>query len=163
MGETVCFRCRKRLDDNDELRSLTGTCRQCFGVLLSEGGERLSSFLESLPGPAALVARDHTVLESNNRFQTLAVDHEVAGLRVGDLLDCMYTSTLGKCGETVACLLCHLKRSVEQTWLTGEGLRGVPISYPHRIQSRKSLTVTTEKVGDSVLIMIETAADSVQP
>ncbi len=155
MGETICFRCRKRLDDH-ELRSLTGTCRQCFGVLVSEGGEKLSSCLESLPAPAALLARDHTVLASNRRFEALAFDHEVVGLRVGEILDCMYTSTLGRCGDTVACLLCHLKRSVEQTWLTGEGLRGVPISYPHKADERKSFTVITEKVGDAVLLMIAT-------
>jgi len=155
MAETVCIRCRHTLDQKNALSGLTGTCGQCFGVILSERNGELASYLESVAVPAALLAPDHTVLASNRRFQSMTADHGAVGLRIGEALDCMYTSTLGKCGETVACLLCHLKRSVEQTWQTGQGLRGVPMSYPHKADSRKTVTVMTEKVGDAVLLMIQ--------
>jgi hypothetical protein len=156
MGGTMCFRCRQSLDAHDELRSVTRTCGQCFGILLSGRDERLAHFLESLAVPAVLLAPDQTVLASNSRFQDMAHAHEITGVRVGEALGCMYTSTLGMCGETVACLLCRLKRSVEQTWATGEGLRGVPMSYPHSQDARRAFTVMTEKVGDAVLLMIGT-------
>ena len=155
MGETVCIRCRHTLDEKDALSSLTRTCGRCFGIILSERNGELASYLESVAVPAALLAPDHTVLASNGRFRSITADHGTVGLRIGEALDCMYTSTLGKCGETVACLLCHLKRSVEQTWKTGRGLRGVPMSYPHRADSRKTVTVMTEKLGDAVLLMIQ--------
>ncbi|HVP19651.1 MAG TPA: hypothetical protein VMU36_11685 [Spirochaetia bacterium] len=154
MGETMCTRCRHALDEKDVLSSMTRTCGQCFGILLSERDEKLTSYLDSFAAPAALLAPDHTVLASNHRFQSMAFDHDVVGLRVGEALDCMYTSTLGRCGETIACLLCHLKRSVAQTLLTGHGLQGVSMSYPHKMDSRKTVTVMTEKVGDAVLLMI---------
>lgn len=155
MGETVCIRCRHNLNEKDALSSLTGTCGQCFGIILAGGNGELATYLESVAAPAALLAADHTVLASNRRFQSMTADHAAVGLRVGEALDCMYTFTLGKCGETVACLLCHLKRSVEQTLLTGRGLRGVPMSYPHKADSRKMVTVMTEKIGDAVLLMIQ--------
>jgi hypothetical protein len=123
--------------------------------VLSSGDEGLSAYLESLGVPAALLDREQKVLCSNNRFRALTINRIDLGLRVGEALDCMYTGTLGRCGETVACLLCRLKRSVDHTWHTGEGLRGVQISYPHKAESRRAFTITTEKVGVAVLLMVE--------
>ena len=155
MAVTVCIRCRHTLDQKDALSGLTGTCGECFGIILSRGNGELASYLESVAVPAALLAPDHTVLASNRRFQSMTADRGTVELRIGEALDCLYTSTLGNCGETVACLLCHLKRSVEQTWQTGQGLRGVPVSYPHKADSRKTVTVSTEKVGEAVLLTIQ--------
>jgi hypothetical protein len=79
-----------------------------------------------------------------------------AGLRVGEVLGCMYAQTLGRCGDTVACMLCKLKNTVEHTLLTGEGLRGVQMSYPHKEQARKTFTIKTEKFGQAVLVILAT-------
>ena len=154
MGRAVCFRCKRSLEPGDELRILTGACAQCFNALLSAGGEQLSSYLESLATPAALLANDQTVLESNSSFQKMTLAHDIVGSKVGEILDCMYAPLLGRCGETIACMLCSLKRSVEHTWLTGEGLREVQLSLPHKAESRKTFRIITEKVNGAVLVLM---------
>ena len=88
----------------------------------------------------------------------MAPHREIAGHRLGEVLECMYAPILGRCGETVACLVCRLKRSVETTWVTGEGLRGVPFSFPHKEEGRKTFRITTEIVSGAVLLLMGTAA-----
>ena len=158
MGRTVCFHCKRSLNQEDDLRLLTRACEQCFVTLLSSDNEKVSAYLESLEVPAALLAQDHTVIRSNSRFQEMASRHDVAGLKLGDVLECMYSPLLGRCEETVACLLCSFRRSVEHTWLTGEGLRQVPLSLPHKVETRKTYAITTERVGDAVLLLVGTTA-----
>jgi len=163
MGRTKCIRCRRDIEQKDGLGALTGACESCLGSLLSAGGNAVSEYLESLPYPAALVAHDHTVLFFNRRFQGLTFHDEVGGLRIGEVLDCMYTASLGRCGETVACLLCRLRGAVEHTWTTGEGLRAVTMSYPHKAETRRAFTITTEKLGAAVLLLVENPSEPTLP
>lgn len=158
MGQTLCIRCMRGLEKEDELHLLTRTCEKCFNAVLSSRIETVSDYLESLRIPAALIAQDQTVLSSNGRFQKMAPHREIVGHRLGEVLECMYAPILGRCGETVACLVCRLKRSVETTWVTGEGLRGVPFSFPHKEEGRKTLSITTEIVGGAVLLLMGTAS-----
>ena len=148
----------RSLDEKDHLRFLTRTCEPCFNVLLSSRDQSLAEYLESLKLPAALLAQDHSVLFANRLFQGFKVGSDVLGLRVGDVLGCMYAPLLGRCGETVTCILCALRRSIEETQRTGQGLRGVSISYPHREDQRRAYSITTQKAGDAVLLMLEPPA-----
>ena len=157
MGQTLCFRCLRNLEEEDELHVLTKTCEKCFNAVLSSPLEVVSDYLESLRIPAALIALDQTVLSSNGRFRRIAPNREIAGHKLGEVLECMYAPILGRCGETVACLVCRLKRSVETTWVTGEGLRGVPFSFPHKEEGRKAFSITTEIVSGAVLLLMGTA------
>ncbi len=156
MGQTICFGCRRILEQEDELHVLAKACDTCFTTVLSSRDETLSAYLESLEVPAALVSHDQTILQSNSLFKGIASDRVVVGVRLGEALDCMYAPLLGSCGETVPCLLCKLKRSVEHTWHTGEGLRDVPFSFPHKAQSRRTFNISTEKVGTAVLLLMRT-------
>ena len=154
MSQIFCYGCRLSLDHSDHLRRVTQACESCFSTLLSSDNGSLPAYLESLPYPAALVTPAHTVLVANRQFQSLQQDKAVVGQQVGDVLECMYAPLLGRCGQTVACILCSLRRAVELTWTTGEGLRGVSMSYPHKVETRKSVNVTTEKVGQAVLVIL---------
>jgi hypothetical protein len=148
----------RSLDEKDHLRFLTRTCEPCFNLLVSSRNQELSDYLESLAVPAALLAPNHLVLSANRPFQDMKVGAEVLGLRVGQVLGCMYSPLLGRCGETVTCILCALKRSIEETRLTGQELRGVPIAYPHREDVRRTFSITTQKAGDAVLLILEPPA-----
>ena len=152
------FQLQAQPGTENELNNLTKACDKCFTTVLSSRDEKLSAYLESLEIPAALVSQDQTVLESNSPFQSMASNRVVVGFRLGEVLDCMYAPMLGFCGETVPCLLCKLKRSLEHTWLTGEGLRDVPFSFPHKVEARKTFSISTEKVGDAVLLLMKTTA-----
>jgi len=145
----------RSLDSNDHLRFLTRACEPCFNILVSSRNESLDAYLESLLVPAALLAEDHSVLAANRLFRRLQTDGAVVGKTVGQILGCMYSPLLGACGQTVACILCSLRRSVEETMTTGRGFRAVPVSYPHQTDMRRRLSLTTERTGDAVLVMLE--------
>ena len=116
-------------------------------------GEKLVEYLEYVTVPAAILSPDLTVTLANTLFRE-ALGHDTIGRRSGEALSCMYTAMLGRCGETVACLLCSLKRSVERTFASGEGLRDVAVSFPHKEEMRKTITIATEKLGSSVLVLM---------
>jgi hypothetical protein len=145
--QNVCFNCRQDLDD--EFRALAGACESCFPSLGSLPAEKLAEYLEYV----TILSPDLTVTLANTLFRE-ALGHDAIGRRSGEALSCMYTAMLGRCGETVACILCSLKRSVEQTIASGEGLRDVAVSFPHKEEMRKTLTITTEKMGSSVLVLM---------
>jgi hypothetical protein len=151
-AQAVCFTCRQDLDD-DGFRTLAGACESCFPSLGSLPEEKLAAYLEHVTVPAAILSPDLTVTLANSLFRE-ALGHDAIGRRSGEALSCMYTAMLGRCGETVACMLCSLKRSVERTIASGEGLRDVAVSYPHKEEMRKTLTITTEKLGSSVLVLM---------
>jgi hypothetical protein len=142
------------LEEEDELRILTRACEPCFSALLSSRDGKLAAYLESFENPAALLSKDQTVISSNSHFRSLASNRKVVGLRLGEILDCMYAPLLGLCGDTVPCLLCKVKRSIEHTWQTGTGLREVPFSFPHKVEARKTFIITTEKAGGAVLLLM---------
>jgi hypothetical protein len=153
VSRKVCFNCQQDLEEGDEFRALAGACQTCFESLGSMPEDRRVEYLEHLAVPAAILSPDLTVLLANGLFRD-TLGHDSIGLRSGDALSCMYTAVLGRCGETVACMLCSLKRSVERTLASGEGLRDVPLSFPHRDEVRKTLTITTERMGSSVLLLM---------
>ena len=113
-------------------------------------------FLRSLNRPAALVARDHTVLFSNIRLRKMLKksNHDVVGLRIGEVLDCKYAASPSRCGETEGCLRCGLRRLIELTRITGERLDKIPISFQHRSGASKTFKITTEKAGNAVLLIL---------
>ena len=115
----------------------------------------------SLDRPAALIARDHTVLFSNIRLRG-KFSYDVVGLRMGRLLDCKHVASLGGCRETVACLHCKLKRLIELTSITGEKLSEISISVQHKSGATHIFKITTEQAGEAVLLTIAGFPENVQ-
>ena len=64
-GSEVLLALHAQFERGDEFGFLTRTCSSCFNTVLSSRDERVLASLESLRIPAALVARDQTVLISN--------------------------------------------------------------------------------------------------
>ena len=154
MDQTNCFGCGRGLEQTDRFQRLSQLCEPCLNSLVFASGISPSVYLESRSHPSALLARDHTVLFANSLFRALRLDQKVVGLRVGEVIGCLYAPTLGRCRETEVCILCSLRRAVDQTWRTGEGLRGIPMNYPHKTVGRKAVEITTEKIGDAVLVIM---------
>jgi len=111
--------------------------------------------VNSLDRPAALIARDHTVLFSNRRFRRMLgkSNHDVVGLKLGSVLECKY-SALDRCRETVVCPYCKLRRLIELTRSTDEKLSEIAISFAHKSGAIKRLEITTEKAGQAVLLIL---------
>jgi hypothetical protein len=81
-------------------------------------------------------------------------NHDVVGLRIGEVLDCKYAASPSRCGETEGCLQCELRRLIELTRIAGERLTGIPISFQNKSGARKTFKITTEKVREAVLLII---------
>ncbi len=106
--------------------------------------------------PAAFVTRDHTILFSNIRLlKALSkFNHDVIGRRIGDVLGCKNAASLGQCGDTVGCIRCGIRKSIELTRTTGERVSGIPTDFQHKSGARGKLRITTDKVREAVLLII---------
>jgi len=153
---TTCKRCGMRVGAGHGLH-LVGLCAACLDTLIQGGGDGLSKFLDSVDHPAALVARDHTVLHSNSSLGKLLekFDHDIVGLRIGEALECLYAKHERRCGEGEVCLHCGLRRLVELARISGEKIAQFPMTLRHRSGETQSFTFATEKAGEAVLLMIE--------
>ena len=163
MGQTICFSCRRSLEQEDQLHSIAKACDKCLNTVISFGDEKLSAYLEALDAPAALLSHDHTVVAFNHLFQTMASSHDILGRRVGEVLGCSFSPLLGRCEETVACRLCWLKRSIAHTSLTGEELHEMPLRFPNKVEIRKAFAITTTKIGGAVLLLMRRSIPNPRP
>jgi hypothetical protein len=130
-------------------------CEKCLNALLSSGREDISDFLDALDKPAAL-GRDQTVLFSNIRMSRMLskFDHDIAGLSIGEALECRFAASERRCGESAICMHCGLRRLVELARISGEKIAEFPMIIPHRSGESQTYTFTTEKAGEAVLLTI---------
>ena len=135
---------------------LLKVCESCLQALLDSATEDISDFLDSLDQPAAIVARDHTVLHSNNHMSKMLerFDHDIVGLRIGEALECRYSASDRRCGENEVCLHCGLRRLVELARISGERITEFPLTIRHRSGESQTFKFATEKVGEAVLLVI---------
>ena len=78
----------------------------------------------------------------------------------GDVFECVNASLPGGCGMTELCSACTVRNTVTHTYLTGESQIGVPATLRVRkegVTEEIFFDLTTEKVGDRVLVQVEQA------
>ncbi len=161
MGEGICSRCGQGLSATHDI-FLAALRETCFTFLLSTRTEELAECLDSLEGPAAIIARDHTLLLSNDLLgRDSGTDAEKP--RIGEVLDCVNAALLGRCGETMACFLCGIRKSIEHTLKTGERLFRYQTSVQKRSGANQIFMITTEKAGGTVLLIIEVPSEMTRP
>ncbi len=144
---------------------MSHTCPLCGAALGADAGSgtfcpvcsrtahQLSHFLETLDSPAALIARDHTILLANNLLRRmLQADRDSRGLRIGEAIGCKYAEPNDACGEAHACYHCALKRLIELSRITGERLSGLPLSVRQKSGADHSFRLSTEKTGEAILL-----------
>ncbi len=155
MGETACVRCGNtvalRLGD-----VLAGICDDCMDSLLASGSVELNELLESCDQPAALVGRDMTIVAFNTRFEKVfqRLDRGLEGMKIGDAVDCAAPTSEQPCGQTHFCLQCGIKRLVDITRISGEGISRVPMSFRHRSGMDQTYVFSTDKRGTVTLVSI---------
>jgi len=153
MDETKCARCGSTMDQAQDV--LPGVCDPCFEKLISSPSEELSGLLEHHHSPAALIDSDMTVVAVNGGFeQIFRGDHELRGMKVGSVLDCIRPTAETPCGETYSCPHCGIRRLVDATRASGERIRRVAMSFRHKSGLDRTYVFTTHKRGDTVLLSI---------
>jgi hypothetical protein len=161
----VCAWCKKELgsvdsQEHSEDAITHGICRNCRGNIFFQMGVELGIFLDSLEPPIVVVDQEGTVVTGNDKIRKLLKKElpEIEGYRGGDVFECAYARLPEGCGNTVHCSGCTIRRTVMETHETGKSLLRVPATlkrYAPRDQIDIKLLISTEKVGDVVLLRID--------
>ncbi|MHA1583851.1 MAG: hypothetical protein ACTSVU_08165 [Promethearchaeota archaeon] len=120
----------------------------------------LQEFINSLD-PVVIVVDSDVRIQTANQTALTHLQKPLSQIKDqlgGDIIECAYAVLPGGCGKTEKCSACGIRCSVNQTYSTGEPLNDVKffqyIEGPEGIQ-RVTLTLSTKKVGNSVVLRID--------
>jgi hypothetical protein len=155
----VCAWCSRTLGgDPGEAVVTHGICESCGKKLLNGGGRTLREFLESLDTPVVVVDREAVVVGVNSLARRV-LGKDLEGDRKvlsGELIECTYASLPGGCGNTPHCPGCIVRSAIVDTQATGRGVEHVATEQK-TIRGEIRLVISTEKLGDVVLLRIDRA------
>jgi hypothetical protein len=164
----VCAWCGEGMDapasPPNPLEPIThGICLPCSEKLLGESGETpIQVFLDSLDIPTFLAGGDMRVKRANSDILGL-VGKEKAQVEDhlgGEVFECVNSFEPGGCGKTEKCSACTVRNTVTHTFDTGESQVQIPAILKVRQEGgpvEMKFHLTTEKVGDRVLVQVEPA------
>ena len=162
-----CAWCKKDMGEvsgeADGQRVIThGICEECAFHLIAQGGMPLQEFLDGLPEPVMAVDSDVNVQMANKEISRLL--HKDLSLNVGakggEVFECKYARFPEGCGGTIHCSGCAIRRTITETFLSGQSQEKVPAclrqipSDPGEEQAVRFL-ISTEKVNGVVLLRID--------
>ncbi|MCC6446552.1 MAG: PAS domain-containing protein [Armatimonadetes bacterium] len=129
--------------------------RQLFGI-----GGGFHHFLDSLPLPVFVLDGSTRIRSANRRACELVGKSlaEMEGIPCGDALVCGNARLPGGCDNAPDCSGCLIRRSILNTFETGQTLHRVPAPIrkcastdPHP----QTLLISTEKIGHAVLFRLD--------
>lgn len=142
-----------------------GICEPCFLHVLEQEGLKLQHSLDGLGVPVLLMEGDVNV-RTGNRFASRALGktrRDLEGHKSGNVIECIHAKTPEGCGKTAHCRSCVIRKTVKETFATGKSFVQVP-AHPHVDTpagvKHVCLRISTEKVGDHVLLRIDDIGDS---
>jgi PAS domain-containing protein len=137
-----------------------GICHDCLQREFNRMGMPLQALLEHFAQPIAVVNVDGRVLHINGAAEKLLgkPSPQAAQHLGGEVFDCIYSVLPGGCGKTIHCSGCTIRQSVERTHATGEPQRRIPATLRRTNDGEPevaSLLITTEKLGELVLLRVD--------
>jgi hypothetical protein len=158
----ICAWCNKVINSHDNGQDGTithGICPDCTIKMRETPGEPLMQFLDKLGVPVVLVATDVVVVTANEQARHMLNKNlgEIEGFISGEVFECANATLPGGCGRTIHCSGCTIRGTVTDTFLTGRNYTHTPAFINHRREGLIDLFISTEKVGDVVLLKIEKA------
>jgi len=137
-----------------------GVCPECAHHLFAQMGMPLQEYLDGLMAPVAVVGGDGCVLTANARAQAMLEKEltDIIGRAGGDVFECAYAQMPEGCGHTVHCSGCAIRRTVMATHESGRSRIHAPATLYAGTQADITpvdLLISTEKVGDVVLLRID--------
>lgn len=154
-GKEVDLRGRVRPPSDLANNRLCGSCKEYVSRHI---GMPLQEYIDSLSLPVLVLDNDVRVKAVN----TAAC--KTLGKRPSDMLEqmggrvfeCANSTLPGGCGRTVHCSGCAIRRTVTNTWETGEAQARVPATLTSSNQSEAvSMTLTTIKAGELVMLRLD--------
>lgn len=161
-----CAWCKKIMDDAAadamESREIThGICDECLTNWDFQQGVNVYRFLDSLNTPLFVRGEDDNVQFVNRAAATLlGLDRsELTPKKPGLVFECQYARLPEGCGNTIHCSGCAMRLAIKQTATTGQGVVRQPAKL--KLEDREAgLLITTEKVGDLILMRIDEMTDN---
>jgi hypothetical protein len=135
-----------------------GICEDCSRTLLEGDGRTLREFLDSLEEPVIVVDAERVVVGVNEPARSRLGRRvgENQRLLAGELIECRFAGLPGGCGNTPQCPGCSIRSAIAETHRTGHGVERVATAQK-TIRGEIRLVVSTEKMGDLVLMRIDEA------
>jgi len=151
MGKAICVRCKRPFGRRTGLHQAK-ICQNCLNAL---SYRELSPFLESLNLPAAFVRKDCTIIAFNTSLGRIMgrYAHDVAGVRIGDAVECAYYEEHELCGKGAICHHCGIKRMLDLTRISGEGFSEVQIAVRQKSGKEHQHRFTFAKAGEKILVI----------
>ena len=161
MMKKVCAWCEKDLGQTIMPQDgiTHGICPKCalsiFGQ--QETSRKLQSFLDSITAPVVAIDGLCRVTAVNKSLRQLVgkADMTVANCTPGEVVECSYAFLPEGCGQAIHCSGCVIRRAIVETLETGQLHARVP-ALLHRDDKDVGMHITTELVGDVVLLRIDT-------
>jgi hypothetical protein len=161
---SICAWCKAPLrEGTDDLGPVShGICKPCL-VAFEYRPLPLADFLDSLPAPVMAVNPDGRVVGSNDRLLGMVGKGRSAAFdRLGgEVISCIYSELPDGCGNTVHCLGCSIRNTVNETRETGRSKTRVPafayVRTPDGGMVKLQLLISAECAGDLVLLRVDEA------
>ena len=162
--KSVCAWCKADIgeikEDSETVGITHGICDKCIKILLSENSKSMHEFLDSLRVPI-IVIESGVKVRMGNKYAKELLGKELSEIEdhaPGDIIECVHSHSPGGCGSDVHCKSCVIRNIVSETFATGKSFSNVP-AYPDieilsKVKSM-SFKISTEKVGDFVLLRID--------
>ena len=164
----ICAWCKAPLDGSAPppaaANCLQQLCPQCATQLQAEDKQTASEFLDRFDFPILLMTagEPRTHIANKKACSFLGKDAEqIEGKLGGDMLECVYARRAGGCGRHIHCKACTIRKSVTYTHTTGKPLYHVPATAEIMHDNAAaviSLLISTEKIGECVLVRVESVA-----
>jgi hypothetical protein len=159
----VCRQCKTELQNyqKSEYIVTNGICSHCVESIFNKQDNSLTAFLNSIDAPILLMQPDPRQVRTANKKACELFEKDLSqieGHRGGQVFDCIHAFTEAGCGKDENCEDCKIKNSVVETFISRKSFDGV--SAVLDIKKNNSLKpynleISTEKVGDLVLIRID--------
>ena len=167
----ICAWCKKELSATDieskrEDAPVThGICPDCVRKTLSYRAKPLKKFLDQFSDPVFLVTSEARIVVANSvaLYLLRKMPEEVHEKLGGEALACIYADLPGGCGYTIHCRTCTIRNPIVETLQTGKSnIRVAAYSDLHFItgERRVRFLITTEKVGEAVLLKIDDVTET---
>jgi len=166
----VCAWCEKDMggiSQDDQAKQVVshGMCGECANRIFTELGMESESFLDDIAAPVLVVDEAGRVLWANRLARVLLQKDlkNVKQYHIGDVGQCMNANLSGGCGKTDNCSQCGIRKSVMDTFRSGESKveervfinRGTPDNY-----ERIDFLISTKKANGMILLRIDEVGSS---
>lgn len=170
----ICAWCKKDLGEDLESSAVSdggeylthGICDQCVFHVSASSGINISKYLERHYIPIILVDPEGKIKTGNAKARELLNKDfdQISGLPGGNVFECEYAYLPGGCGKTEHCSACSIRNVVMKSFETGLPLKHQEVYLSQKLSDDSTqelkFIVSTEKVSDTVLLIIESVGPS---